>query len=202
MSTQYGWTIQIIESQTIIKLWISALLEDALAQLRSNHKVSVVTTIPDGLLGSTHGTELWKPPLYLLKTAIKKAAQIYRPITRPFNHVSITNNGMIRLRSTSTGYFALSSMADDCEDQLSRYPIKFMFNRMKRIAGLWPPRDMHEKCRITLSNKHVAKRMSNWKELAICARSVGKSISMAVSSFTQGRKEISKDMREGNSIRY
>jgi Heterokaryon incompatibility protein (HET) len=181
---------------------LPALLEDALAQLQANHMISVVTAAPAGLLGSTHGTGLWKPSLYLPKTSIKNSAQIYGTLTRPFKPVSVTRDGTIPLRFTGAGYFALSSKADDYEDQLSRRPTGFMFNRMKGVASLWPPRDILERCRLTPTDEQLAEGWNGWRNLALVGRSFASSVSTAVSSLARigfgGRSNFYEDREEAN----
>jgi hypothetical protein len=164
---------------------LPTLLEDALGQLRVNHKVGIATAAPAGLLSSAHGTGLWKPSLYLSKTAIKDAAQVYGPITRPFKPVPVTNDGMIPLRFTDAGYFALSSKADDYEYRFSHFPTEFMFNRMKWIASLWPRMDMYERRRLTPTDQQLAEKTKDLTELEYAGRGVANSISTSVSSFVR-----------------
>ncbi|KAI9767866.1 MAG: hypothetical protein M1840_005359 [Geoglossum simile] len=70
-------------SETISSVWVDfpgfqipsnyktmdlpTLFENALTQLQSNHGITIATTIPSGLLGSTRETGTWKSSLYLPK---------------------------------------------------------------------------------------------------------------------------------------
>ncbi|KAF8344935.1 hypothetical protein F5887DRAFT_1159170 [Amanita rubescens] len=126
---------QIPKFHTEMKL--SALLEDALDQLRSNHGVDIVTSAPSGLFSAMSSTGLWKPSL-CLRDKVENVGQVYQPMILPVNKMPVTKEGMIPLRLTGKGLSSLSITAFDYEREWSRRPTMFIFNEMINIMQWWP----------------------------------------------------------------
>ncbi|KAL8920388.1 MAG: hypothetical protein Q9208_006269 [Pyrenodesmia sp. 3 TL-2023] len=156
---------------------LPTLLEDALRQLHLSHQIGIMTTFPCGILGIDHLTGQWKPSSYLSVASNNAAAHVYGPMTYPAKPLPLTPDGTIPLRVIRSADTCLSWMAVDYENFLAKFPTRFMFHSMKRIASLWPP-DLHGR-----SHTKAAFEPSNSLQgPAIVGRSIAGSLPLMISS--------------------